>query len=43
MKRSSSEALEDLRKQIFQEIRELDDRISGEEMKLLEKNRIWKE
>ena len=42
MKRSSSEALEDLRKQIFQENRELDDRISGEEMKLLERNRIWK-
>ena len=37
-----SEAPEDLRQQICQEIRELDERISGEELELLEKNRTWK-
>ena len=40
-KSSLSEAPEDLRKQILQEIRELDESIS-EEMELLEKNRTWK-
>ena len=32
-----SEAPEELRKQTFQEIRDLDETISGEEMELLEK------
>ena len=37
-----SEATEDLRKQIFQTIRELDDRIYKEVMELLEKQQNWK-
>ena len=37
-----SEALEDLRKQKFQEIWEHDERIGGEEMELCEKHRIGK-
>ena len=36
------EAPDDLRKQIFQEIGGLDERISGEEMDLLENSRAWK-
>ena len=42
-----SDAPEDPRKPIFQEIRDLDEKISGEEMDLLERKRIleelWKE
>ena len=39
----ASEAPEELRKQIFQEIKDLDETISGEEMELLEKKRILEE
>ena len=38
-----SEAPEDLRQQIFPEVMELDERISEEEIELLENNRTWKE
>ena len=38
-----SEAQEDLRKKIFQEIRDLDEKISGEELELLEKKQIMGE
>ena len=36
------EASGDFRMQIFQDVRELDERLSKEETELLEKNRIWK-
>ena len=35
-----SEAPEELRKQIFQEIKDLDEKFSGEEKELLERRRI---
>ena len=38
-----SEAPEDLRNLIFQEIRDLDEKISGEEVELLERKRILEE
>ena len=38
-----SEAIEELRKQIFQEIRDLDKKISGEELELLETKVILEE
>ena len=38
-----NEALEDLGKQLFQEIKNLDEKISGEEMELLERKRILEE
>ena len=38
-----SEAPEDLRKQIFQEIRNLDEKISGDDMEQLERKRILEE
>ena len=38
-----SEAPENLRKQVFQEIRDLDEKISGEDMELLETNRTLEE
>ena len=38
--RQGKQAPEELRKQIFQEIRNLDEKISGEEMELLEGPRV---